>query len=126
MIFLKLKHKTHKYDQTKKRTDIPQRHSVPPLLCALCSSRLRFLSYIYAIDICAYAIMDNHYHTVLHANQDQAKKWTMHETVKRWMQLYCGHILVHRWLKEPETIDKPTLEKVTEIIEKWRERLCKT
>ncbi len=28
-------------------------------------SRLKFLSYIYAVDICAYAIMSNHYHVVL-------------------------------------------------------------
>jgi len=68
-------------------------------------------------------VMDNHYHTVLHVNQIQAQSWSMHEVAERWMQLYSGHTLIHRWLKEPETIDKPTMEKVTETIEKWRKRL---
>jgi len=86
-------------------------------------SRLRFLSYIYAIDICAYAIMDNHYHTVLHVNKQRAEDWSMQEVAERWMQLYKGHMLVHRWLKEPESIDNATMGKVTEIIEEWRERL---
>lgn len=37
-------------------------------------SRLRFLSYVYAIDICAYAIMSNHYHVVLHVDKARAQK----------------------------------------------------
>ena len=31
--------------------------------------RIRQLSDIFAIDICAYSIMSNHYHLVLHANE---------------------------------------------------------
>jgi hypothetical protein len=32
--------------------------------------------------------------------------------------------LVERWLKNPDALDKISLEKVEEIIEKWRKRLC--
>lgn len=86
-------------------------------------SRLRFLSYAYAIDICAYAVMSNHYHVVLHVDEEKALSWSREEVVERWMQLYKGHMLVDRWLENPKAIDKATMEKVDELIETWRERL---
>ena len=33
--------------------------------------RIRFLAGIFAIDVCAYAIMSNHYHLVLHINEQE-------------------------------------------------------
>ena len=86
-------------------------------------SRLKFLSYVYAIDICAYAVMSNHYHVVLHVDKTRALAWTKQEVVERWMQVCSGHPLVDRWLKEPETLDSASLELVGDIIEEWRERL---
>ena len=82
-------------------------------------SRLRFLSYIYSIDICAYAVMSNHYHVVLHVDVERAKAWSKEEVAERWMQLFKGHILVDRWLNKANTIDVATMEKVDEIIEQW-------
>jgi len=87
-------------------------------------SRLRFLSYIYAIDICAYAIMSNHYHVVLHVDQQRAQAWSDLEVVERWMQLYKGNVLVDRWVADPNAIDETSLLKVRGFIEEWRERLC--
>ena len=86
-------------------------------------SRLKFLSYVYAIDICAYAVMDNHYHVVLHVDKERALLWSHEEVVERWMQLYKGDVLVDQWLRDPASVDRATWEKVEEIIEKWRERL---
>ena len=48
-------------------------------------SSLRFLSYIYAIDIAAYAVMSNHYHVVLHVDRERAQSWTHKEVMERWM-----------------------------------------
>jgi len=67
-------------------------------------SRLKFLSYIYSIDICAYAIMSNHYHVVLHVDEARAAAWSDHEVVERWLQLYQGNVLVNRWLAKPEAL----------------------
>ena len=86
-------------------------------------SRLRFLSYIYAIEICAYAVMSNHYHVVLHIDKERALSWSKEEVAERWLQLYKGHLLVDRWLAEPGACDAATIDKVDEIIEEWRERL---
>lgn len=38
-------------------------------------SRFKFLSYVYAINVCAYAVMDNHYHIVLHVGKQRALDW---------------------------------------------------
>ena len=38
--------------------------------------KLKELSKVFAIDLCAYAIMSNHYHAILHVDADTAKNWT--------------------------------------------------
>lgn len=86
-------------------------------------SRLRFLSYIYAIDLCAYAVMSNHYHVVLHVDKQRAQSWTDAEVAERWMQLYKGNLLVDRWLANPESLDNGQTKMVDKTIEQWRERL---
>ncbi|TVZ38668.1 hypothetical protein P886_3044 [Alteromonadaceae bacterium 2753L.S.0a.02] len=86
-------------------------------------SRLKFLSYVYAIDICAFAVMSNHYHVVLHVDKARAESWSRTEVVERWMQLYNGDMLVSRWLKSPGAMDDVTREAVFKKIEEWRERL---
>ena len=87
-------------------------------------SRLRFLSYVYAIDICAYAVLSNHYHVVLHIDKQRAQSWSDLEVVERWLQLYKGNVLVDRWVADPNAIDNASLLKVQAYIELWRERLC--
>ena len=46
--------------------------------------RLRELSGIFSINICAYAIMANHYHAVLHVDREQAEGWDEREVLDRW------------------------------------------
>ena len=38
--------------------------------------RLAILAEVFAIDLCAYAVMSNHYHLVLRINQKKAMSWT--------------------------------------------------
>ncbi len=87
-------------------------------------SRLRFLSYVYAIDLCAYAVMSNHYHVVLHVDQSRAEGWSQEEVVERWQQLCSGHALVSRWQRQRGTMSPAELEEVELMVEQWRERLC--
>ena len=42
-----------------------------------------FLSSVFAIDICAYVVMSNHYHVVLHVDKNRAENWTKQEVVER-------------------------------------------
>ncbi len=86
-------------------------------------SRLRFLSYVYAIDICAYAVMSNHYHVVLHVDKNRAESWSLDEVVERWLQLYKGDKLIRKWIAFRAEMSAVERKKAEEIIEQWRERL---
>ncbi len=44
---------------------------------------LSLLNQMVVIDICAYAIMSNHYHLVLHINQAKARSCSDDEVIKR-------------------------------------------
>ena len=46
--------------------------------------KLLKLGEVFAIDICAYAVMSNHTHMVLHVDVEQANLWTMDEVITRW------------------------------------------
>ena len=83
--------------------------------------RLAVLGEVFAIDLCAYAVMSNHYHVVLRINQKKALSWSDQEVAERWMQLFSGPLIVKRWLKG-ETESAETL-KALEIVQTWRERL---
>ncbi|GAA6184061.1 transposase [Aliiglaciecola sp. NS0011-25] len=58
--------------------------------------RLLFLTTVFAIEVCAYAVMSNHTHVVLHVNADKAKHWTDKEIAQRWHKLHKGTLLSQR------------------------------
>jgi hypothetical protein len=84
--------------------------------------RLAQLSSIFTIDICAYAIMSNHYHLVVHVDQKRATALTQNEVVERWTQLFRGPPVVERWANGRATLAEQQLAEL--IIATWRERLC--
>jgi len=81
------------------------------------------LSNVYLIEVCAYAVMSNHYHLVLKINHDQGKLLSDKEVIERWTMLFNGNVLVSRFLKG-ECKTTAELDKVGEVIAVWRERLC--
>ncbi len=50
--------------------------------------RIRLLSSIFAVDICAYAVLSNHYHLVVKLDPPQAEHWSETEVLQRWQCLY--------------------------------------
>ena len=50
-------------------------------------SRLQELAGLFAIDVCGFAIMDNHLHVLLRLNLQQAKAWTAEDIARRWLAL---------------------------------------
>ena len=85
--------------------------------------RIKLLCSVFAVDLCAYAVMSNHYHTVIRINQDQAVEWSNREVAERWMQIFTGPILMHRHLAGTD-LTSLELEQVAELMATWRKRLC--
>lgn len=53
-------------------------------------NRLHQLAGIFAINICAYAVMSNHFHGVLQIDQSRAQEWPPEEVARRWVELFPG------------------------------------
>ena len=50
--------------------------------------RLELLCSVFAVELCSYAILSNHYHLVVRLAPDQAKTWSADEVLTRWENLY--------------------------------------
>lgn len=84
--------------------------------------RLKELAEVFAIEICAYAVMSNHYHVVLHINREQSVSWDVREVLERWTTLFSGHLLVQRFLAN-DSMNKAEIQRVEEFAEEYRCRL---
>ena len=83
--------------------------------------RLAELESIYAIDICAYAIMSNHYHLVLRVDADEADKWSDKVVIDRWSKLFNVPLLIKRYQLGKTSAAES--DAAYQQIEQWRERL---
>ena len=84
--------------------------------------KLLFLGSVFALDICAYAIMSNHYHVVLHINATQAEAWSDNEVIERWHQLFAGNLLSQRHSKG-ENLSVAERKVLATLVTTWRSRL---
>jgi REP element-mobilizing transposase RayT len=85
--------------------------------------RIKLLCTVFAVDLCAYAIMSNHYHIVVRIDADQVKNWSDEEVARRWLQIFSGPLLMHQYLDNADLTAMES-EWVAELITIWRERLC--
>ncbi|MFW7526674.1 transposase, partial [Vibrio ostreicida] len=86
------------------------------------ASRIQTLSQIFCIDICAYAVMSNHYHLVVHINQARAQAMSDQQIIERWSQLHTQPVLIQRFLSHSLGSDAEHQAALT-LIAQWRERL---
>jgi hypothetical protein len=86
------------------------------------SDKIKSLSQVFAIDVAAYAVLNNHYHVVLRVDQEAATTWSSCEVIHRWSEFFNQPVIISRFLKG-ECTTSAELKVVDEIIEKWRDRL---
>lgn len=62
-------------------------------------NRLLKLARVFAIDICAFAVMSNHTHVVLHVDKPQALAMSSEEVLRRWHSLHKGTLLTRQYME---------------------------
>ncbi len=74
--------------------------------------RLRYLATIFAIEVCAYAIMENHYHSILRTRPDIVASWPDREVAIRWLTLFPKRL--------PRSVSpaSPTEEQIRELLDR--------
>jgi REP element-mobilizing transposase RayT len=77
-------------------------------------SRIKHLASIFAIHICAYAVMSNHYHLVLFVDNLKTEYWDQTDVISRWAQLFPQDAKAIQYLSAKEAEQKISL---------WRLRL---
>jgi REP element-mobilizing transposase RayT len=84
--------------------------------------RMALLDRVFAIDVCAYAVMSNHYHLVLHVDPAQAEAWSEQEVTRRWRRLFRVSDRVAAYVRGAST---PHAEQLLarRMIAGWRARL---
>jgi putative transposase len=86
------------------------------------ADQLKQLTQVFAIDICAYAVMHNHTHIVVKVDQQRALAWDKNEVIDRWTTLYKPTPIVARYLAGIK-LSKAEQAVVNQEIKKWRHRL---
>ncbi|ROR97887.1 hypothetical protein EDC56_3554 [Sinobacterium caligoides] len=86
-------------------------------------SRALELARVFAIDICAYAVMSNHAHLVLRVDEAEAQQWSQRDVVERWHQLYKGNLLTQRFARG-QAIAPYERDTLDSIITEYRRRLA--
>ena len=85
--------------------------------------RILLLGTVFCMDVCAYAVMSNHHHVVVHINKAESMALDNVEVCERWHILYKGTPLTQRFLRG-EALTDAELEAVKTKVELWRLQLC--
>jgi REP element-mobilizing transposase RayT len=83
--------------------------------------RMAELVSVFAIEICSYAVMSNHYHLNLFVDIKRAKEWSEREVVRRWTSIHKIPEIVNRYLKQEVSLAEQ--DAAVFKIETWRHRL---
>ena len=85
-------------------------------------TKIKQLSAQFSIDVCAYAIMSNHYHLVLHVDREKARSISDDEVISRWTSLFPRNgTLVETLVKNRSS--RAAKKLLQQKLDLWRERL---
>lgn len=84
--------------------------------------RILWLGTIFTIDVCAYAVMSNHHHVVLHINLAESEQLSPQQICTRWHQLFKGTPLTQRFARG-EQFSSSEAQAVSIKLEQYRLQL---
>ena len=82
-------------------------------------SLILHLSNAFCIDIAAYAVMSNHYHVVVHINQQRLNTLSDYEVIDRWGMLYSLPPLIRQY-RDGDRLESAQLTLVSGYLERYR------
>ena len=82
--------------------------------------RIKYLASVFSINVCAYAVMSNHYHLVIEVKS--TKGWSDKQVLSAWAQLYRLPMVCDRFMKG-EFLSKGELIVVDQLASEYRKRL---
>ncbi|MCQ8847614.1 hypothetical protein ALT761_01157 [Alteromonas sp. 76-1] len=88
-------------------------------------NRLLKLASVFAIDVCAYAVMSNHTHTVLRVDKGHALAMSPEEVLSRWHTLHNGTLLTRQFMNKEQrpSLSEAQVKTVLSCVEMYRKRL---
>ncbi len=85
--------------------------------------RLALLLDAFAVELCGYAIMSNHYHLVLRLAPERADGSSDEAVIERWLKIFKGSPLVTRYRNgDPLSAEERVV--VQQLVATWRARLA--
>jgi REP element-mobilizing transposase RayT len=85
--------------------------------------RIRLLSSLFAIDVCAYAVMSNHYHLVLKVCPEQFEELSDEDIMERWCALFKGPLLIQNY-RSGKDLKSYERSAISDIVNVWRSKLA--
>ncbi|WP_341502506.1 transposase [Gallaecimonas sp. GXIMD4217] len=86
-------------------------------------ARLAELQQVFTIELCAYAIMANHYHLVVHIDAKAAEALADEEVITRWNRLFSLPLLISRY-QSGQLVSDAEHAAAQQQVDDWRQRLC--
>lgn len=84
--------------------------------------RMIELCHVFAVELFAFAVMDNHYHIVLYLEPLVPLKWSDEEIAEKWLQAYLGRLNDTKFAKQRE-LKKQAIMADKDKLALYRERL---
>lgn len=84
--------------------------------------KLLALAKLFCIDVCAYAVMNNHTHIVLYVDDKKANRLNDKAIILRWHKLCKGTVLTHKYLQGGRLTETECVF-LRETVNGYRERL---